>query len=275
MLSGYTVLQADEHRLLRGAHIGPIGYPFQALLWLQSGQLMVTHGRRRLHMRPGQILFRKAGEKITYAIHESQAVQGIYVYFKAPESWVRAQPKLKHNIGHPLTLQMMQFLADVSQAELGRSGAGVLVGILATLNCKARKSPDQRWQRLPSLVRRSVDLFREQPARKVSLNSLCLELGASPSTLCRQFRQSLGLAPLDVLRKLRLESAAQRLEQGDERIAEVAMSLGFANPFHFTRLFTAAYGLPPKSYRARAAKGVHRQWRLIENVQMGPVQVSS
>jgi AraC-like DNA-binding protein len=169
----------------------------------------------------------------------------------------------------------MQFLADATQTELGRSGAGVLAAVLATLGCKARNSPDQRWQRLPSLVRRSVDLFRAQPSRKVSLGSLCEELGASPSTLCRQFRLSLGLAPLEVLRRLRLEAAAQRLELGDERIAEIALSLGFANPFHFTRLFTGAYGLPPKAYRARAAKGVHRQWRLIENVQLAPSRLLS
>jgi AraC-like DNA-binding protein len=242
----------------------PTAYSFHGLLWLQSGQVQISNGRRRLLSRPGQIIYRRAGEKVSFKVHDAQAMQGIYVHFKAPEAWIRSQPSIKVFAGHPVTLQMIQFLADTNPSELKRSGATVLAAVLATLSAKPRHTVQARWRHMPLLVRRCTELFRMNPARKYSLGSLCEELGASPSTLCRQFKQALGLAPLDVLRRMRLESAAQRFEMGDERVAEVALSLGFANPFHFTRLFTGAYGLSPKAYRARAAKGVYRQWRLIE-----------
>jgi AraC-like DNA-binding protein len=226
--------------------------------------VQVLHDGRSYAHKPGHILWRKAGETITYKIHPAQAVQGIYVHFEAPQDWADTQPRLKIYKGHALPLQLMQYLTNAPKAELQRSGPGILAALVATLKSRVRMPLEARWERLPSAVRHSVDLFRNHPSDDYSLPVLCKSLGTSVSTLSRQFRQSLSMAPLEVLRCLRLEAAAQRLELGNERIAEIADGLGFANPFYFTRLFTSAYGLSPRAYRTRARKSGYGKWRLIE-----------
>jgi AraC-like DNA-binding protein len=48
--------------------------------------------------------------------------------------------------------------------------------------------------------------------------------------------------------------AAERLAAPGARVKEVAAELGFADAFHFSRLFKAELGMSPRAWRA--ARGV-------------------
>jgi len=72
--------------------------------------------------------------------------------------------------------------------------------------------------------------------------------------LARQFRASYGTSPYRYSLMRRLDFARSRLREG-ARLADLALSAGFADQAHFTRMFRSAYGVTPGRYaRLHAAE---------------------
>ncbi len=76
--------------------------------------------------------------------------------------------------------------------------------------------------------------------------------GCGLRTLQRLFRRYVGVGPKWVIRRYRLQEAAERLARGEapDRAA-LALALGYADQAHLTRDFTALVGQPPARYAAR------------------------
>jgi AraC-like DNA-binding protein len=60
--------------------------------------------------------------------------------------------------------------------------------------------------------------------------------------LCRRL---FGDSPARLLLRLKLRRADEMLRDGDRRVKEVSDALGFANPFHFSRVFRRHLGRSP------------------------------
>jgi AraC-like DNA-binding protein len=73
--------------------------------------------------------------------------------------------------------------------------------------------------------------------------------GLTRYELARQFRAALGTSPYRYSLMRRLEAARARLGCS-ESLAEVALDAGFADQAHFSRMFSAAFGVSPGRYRA-------------------------
>jgi AraC family transcriptional regulator len=74
--------------------------------------------------------------------------------------------------------------------------------------------------------------------------------GVRAETLCRWFRRFLGCTPGDYLRGRRMRLAAERLREPGARVKGVALELGFADAFHFSRVFRKEMGVSPREWRA-------------------------
>lgn len=82
-----------------------------------------------------------------------------------------------------------------------------------------------------------------------TVTGLARRTGLAPRQLQRLFRDFVGASPKWLLRRLRLQEAAVRLERpSPPAIAELAAELGYADHAHFTRDFKAATGRTPASF---------------------------
>ena len=57
------------------------------------------------------------------------------------------------------------------------------------------------------------------------------------------------------MRRRRMRLAAERLRLPGARVKQVAAELGFADAFHFSRVFKAELGVSPRACRGRAESG--------------------
>jgi AraC-like DNA-binding protein len=80
-----------------------------------------------------------------------------------------------------------------------------------------------------------------------SLPDLCHELRMSRSQLFRRLKAEANVAPSVLIRNYRLEQAREQLLSGAFSVKEVAFSVGFREPAHFTRAFRETYGVVPSS----------------------------
>jgi len=81
----------------------------------------------------------------------------------------------------------------------------------------------------------------------ISLEELAYLSGRSLSSFKRDFQSIYNTTPAKWIREKRLSKAHQMLQSSQMSVAEVAYSLGFENPTHFSRIFKQQYGISPIS----------------------------
>ena len=83
----------------------------------------------------------------------------------------------------------------------------------------------------------------------LNVETLAEVVGVSTSLLHALCRRLLDCTPMQYVRQTRLSEARRRLIATSDPVAEIAADVGFANPFHFSRTFSAAFGQSASAYR--------------------------
>jgi len=131
---------------------------------------------------------------------------------------------------------MLALTAHVAQAYGGlRPGTELARGGLAP------------WQ-----AKRACERLESDLGGTLSLQQIAAEFDLSVSHFSRAFRISTGLPPHQWLLRQRVKAAKQLMTVRDLPLSEIAMSAGFANQSHFTRVFSAAVGVSPAAWRREA-----------------------
>lgn len=105
------------------------------------------------------------------------------------------------------------------------------------------QAPEDRFvKELVALVKKNMDDPDYQ------LEEMCSDLGISRSQLYRKLDQLTGLKPGELLRNLRLNTAAQCFRSGHTNISQVMYSVGFNNLSYFAQSFRKQFGANPSDY---------------------------
>lgn len=104
-------------------------------------------------------------------------------------------------------------------------------------------------------VRATVAKMEAQPALAWTVERLAREAGCSVRQYARIFKTLTGKSPLKHLTGLRMAEAKRRLHSGETPLADISGALGFADPFHFSRVFKRHEGLSPSVYARAGSQG--------------------
>lgn len=108
------------------------------------------------------------------------------------------------------------------------------------------------WTARRGLSRRTLALARsymeDNLGENFTLDDLGRAVGVSRFHFSRLFRVSTGQSPMGYSLRLRIERAKEMLLQGDRKICEIAMELGFFDQSHFSRTFRRMTGVSPGEY---------------------------
>lgn len=98
------------------------------------------------------------------------------------------------------------------------------------------------------------ELIRVQiAAGKVSLDAAARSLDLGVRTVQRQL-EAAGLNFRNMTRRLRMEIARERVTETDLPLGVIADSVGYTNPFNFSRAFREHFGKPPSEIRKLASE---------------------
>jgi AraC-like DNA-binding protein len=82
-----------------------------------------------------------------------------------------------------------------------------------------------------------------------TLEQAARECHVDVAYLCRLFRRYDHQTPYQFLLRLKMNLAAERLQQPGVLVKQVSEQAGFTDPFHFSRVFKAVLGLSPDAFR--------------------------
>lgn len=99
-------------------------------------------------------------------------------------------------------------------------------------------------------IARVLALMEARFAEPLTLLDLARTSGWSSTRFAHRFRERTGSAPMEHLRRLRIAHARRLLADPTLSIRTIAERCGFADPYHFSRVFRAIDGLAPSHYRA-------------------------
>ncbi len=122
---------------------------------------------------------------------------------------------------------------------------------LLNLLCNSRQIEPKEMPDVPLDIPTLIGFLEQNFQREIYLDEMAALAAMSRSTLLRHFRTALGTTPMDYLRNLRLQHAAQLLLNTRLTPAEIAERAGFPTLAYFFRAFKAKYGITPLIYRQK------------------------
>ena len=100
-----------------------------------------------------------------------------------------------------------------------------------------------------AVVQASREYIYNNLKRKVTLTELVRHARVCRALFVRIFKEECGLSPIKFINKVKIEKAKNELISSNIPIKEVAESLGFADVYHFSRIFKEFTGMPPGKYK--------------------------
>ena len=101
-----------------------------------------------------------------------------------------------------------------------------------------------------------LELISQDLSHPPDIKQMAHACGLSVSRFHATFKTVMGASPGRYLQDLRLLRARQLLLAGDLPVKSVAAETGFADVFHFSRLFRKRCGASPSAYRAQVHRGL-------------------
>jgi AraC-like DNA-binding protein len=98
----------------------------------------------------------------------------------------------------------------------------------------------------------AINFMANNLHRKICREQLAAMVHVNPSYFDRIFVESYGIAPIQMLRKMRLQQARQLLENTDKSLSEIAVACGFEDISYFCRIFRRQLDQTPGQYRKNA-----------------------
>ena len=215
---------------------------------------------------PGGMILARPGFRETYTWDSSVETRHAYVHFDIatlPADWppVGKWPFLFVD-PDPVVAPMLRHLLGRIAAHGKKNWPTMrawpeeslfLEFLMSILLKPAVKKGHAVGDRLPEQVHASLNYMRAildaNPHHALQLGELSKRAGVTEKHLCRIFRNSLGHAPMETFRLLKLQLAMALLGRSSLAIKEIADRCGFENPLYFTRCFTRLYGQSPTQVR--------------------------
>lgn len=258
--SGHFVNQPDHYTARRR----PEDF---LLIWVVAGEGHgETEGVHRI-VHPGQVLSFAKGQPHVYGSCTDDPWEIYWAHFDGPLgakffSDIRTFSTPQQNIGLDATLRELfeHLLVAQPNPNPGHAEAlqhpnaaadGLLHAILGRMLHlldirRHHPNPPNDTALDTTELRRFIRQHLDQP---MNLDDLAEHTNLSVTHFSRLFRQHFGVSPMHYVIHQRMLQAAQLLVETGSSVKQIALTLGYDDPYYFSRLFKKTTGLSPRQYR--------------------------
>lgn len=145
--------------------------------------------------------------------------------------------------------EKLRLLSGMEELEYTRTV--LYSAIFAALSMIPAQKLHCREKNMDVRIAAAKEFIQNHPGMKLNNANIARMAGLSTNHFIRLFRDELGLAPQQYQQYWRINLAMKYLTEQMCSIEEIADNLGFADRFHFSRVFRKLTGVSPGLYRKR------------------------
>ncbi len=127
--------------------------------------------------------------------------------------------------------------------------SGLLYEYLLEFHLKRNENVLNSKNRKYNLLLPALVYIENHLDRDISIEELSAVTGITHQHLCRIFKETQQMRPVEYLMRRRIEKAKEMLRNKAMPIATISSSLGFSSPAYFSTIFKQYEGIPPMNYR--------------------------
>lgn len=245
---------------------------------VESGETTVSAGRRHFRLGPGQGFFINAD-----VLHAAQGVPGTRCRYHSIVFHPRLigggidsvfwQNYLRPLIGGPRSValdggQLWHARALECIEAAWQAGAADAAGYEFRVRAALSELIFLLWQHLPEQktvasektrrdserIKQMLRFIQENCAEPLSVADIARSAMIGESECLRCFKSTIGMAPIQYVKRYRVQKAAELLSATDGKIADIGAQCGFQDTSYFTRSFREIKGMSPGEYRRAHAR---------------------
>jgi signal transduction histidine kinase/DNA-binding response OmpR family regulator/ligand-binding sensor domain-containing protein len=103
-------------------------------------------------------------------------------------------------------------------------------------------------QRIMTFIEENID------NSELTIEDIAIHIGFSRSAFFKKLKSLTGLAPVEFLKEVRIQRAAQLIESGEYNFSEITYMVGINDPRYFSRCFKQKFGLSPREYKDKCGE---------------------
>lgn len=232
-------------------------FPFHSIEYVARGEGRLKLGGRRHELRPGVIFAYGPGVPQHILATPQKPLVKYFVDFAGARSadWIQQAGLAPGRVSQVYPPQELQPLFDelIRNGQRGTRQAPELCRqLLLCLGVKLleARAPMKGTDSLAFATYQHCRQFVQEHFHRLrTLEQVARECHVDAAYLCRLFRRFEQQSPYQYLIRLRMNAAAGQLQQPGALVKNVAADLGFANPFHFSRVFKSVFAIAPEAFR--------------------------
>jgi AraC family transcriptional regulator of arabinose operon len=233
-----------------------------------SGAGRITHRLGELRTVPGELALIAPRCPQDYGTHPDPGTwEFVYAHFLPRPTWtgLLSWPLAGPGIGRLVIgdaqdaariarrLEDMDVVARSHQYHREELALNALEEALLRADAWNQDSRAHQDGRTDPRIRTAIERVCRDLAEPWDVARMANAAGMSGSRFAHLFRHEIGEAPRRFIERQRIERACQLLRTTTLGVAEIALAVGFADPFHFSARFHRATGHAPRAFRSAPA----------------------
>jgi len=250
-----------------GATYGPRRMQDYEFVWVIEGGGTIHYDEQPIPALPGTIALGRPGMTDRYDWEKKSRTIHAFCHFQVelprrgwppPQKWPLFHRLPPDDIFRPLFRYLLGAdpLPEPLRSRLMHYGLGLMLECFVTGKFRITSEPHGQ---LPPPIEQAfkaiADLVSKEPAPSMTLPQLARAAHVSPRHLCRIFRDTLDMTPLECVNLARLDRAAMLLGRSNLPINQVADLTGFSSAYYFSKAFRRVYQKSPRAYRKAIRAG--------------------
>ena len=199
---------------------------------------------RRLELRPAGAVLIPPGT--VFDCTQKAPVRHTWVHFSLPPALTAAEA--------PVVVPLPAYARALAREVAARAGHGIgdarlTHAVLAWLHAMWNVADIGRQRAIPPRLRRAYAMMAGPAAAPPGVGALAAACGLSTGAFIRWFKAETGVTPTEFITRRRVTEASRLLRYSDLSVEQVAEKTGYANRYHFSRVFARVAGCGPAAFR--------------------------